>query len=101
MGLGRPANNPVTHAAALWAINWCFALTQRATRLRMARRLGVMYVSYDRRIWAPAWRIRLATYVGDPAFAAAGRTVGPACRVFGHTHPPPEERRGQLAERNA
>jgi len=31
MGLGRPANNPVTHAAVLWVINWCFALTQRAT----------------------------------------------------------------------
>jgi hypothetical protein len=24
MGLGRPVNNPVTHAAAFWAINWVF-----------------------------------------------------------------------------
>jgi hypothetical protein len=50
MGLGRPVNNPVAHAAALWAINWVFRAGTAGYSFADGPTLGVMDVSYDRHI---------------------------------------------------
>lgn len=54
-------HNPKQHAAALAAIKWLLATDRAGNRFAMARRLGVMYVIYDNRMWG-AWDGRWEQY---------------------------------------
>ena len=59
------ANVPGDRAAAHQMFHWLFRADAKGRRFAMARRLGVMYVIYNRRIWgsyraAEGWR----PYVG-------------------------------------
>jgi hypothetical protein len=62
---GVAANDPARRAAAHKVFHWLFRADALGRRFAMARRLGVMYVIYNRRIWgsyraADGWR----PYVG-------------------------------------
>jgi hypothetical protein len=62
---GVAANEPGERAAAHQVFHWLFRADAEGRRFAMARRLGVMYVIYNRRIWgsyqaAEGWR----PYVG-------------------------------------
>ena len=54
-------HNPKQHAAALATIKWLLATDRAGNRFAMARRLGVMYVIYDNRMWG-AWDGRWEQY---------------------------------------
>lgn len=54
-------HNAKQHAAALAAINWLLATDRVGHRFAMARRLGVMYLIYDNRMWG-AWDGRWEPY---------------------------------------
>jgi Putative peptidoglycan binding domain len=56
-------HNKNQHAAALAAIKWLLATDRSGNRFAMARRLGVMYVIYDNRMWG-AWDGRWEQYNG-------------------------------------
>lgn len=49
------------YAAAKAALGWLFATDEAGNRFAMARRLGVMYVIYDNRMWG-AWDGRWGEY---------------------------------------
>jgi hypothetical protein len=55
--------NKKQHAAALAAIKWLLATDSKGNHFAMARRLGVMYVIYDNRMWG-AWDGRWESYNG-------------------------------------
>ncbi|SHG17437.1 Putative peptidoglycan binding domain-containing protein [Jatrophihabitans endophyticus] len=55
--------NKAQHAAAKAAIAWLLATDKAGNRFAMARRLGVMYLIYDNRMWG-AWSGRWEDYNG-------------------------------------
>jgi hypothetical protein len=55
-GTGPSSQQPGRRCRCPLASNWGFALAQRATWLPMARRLGLVDGSCDRRNWAPTSR---------------------------------------------
>ncbi|WP_375477760.1 peptidoglycan-binding protein [uncultured Jatrophihabitans sp.] len=56
-------HNRKQHAAAKAAITWLLATDRAGNRFAMARRLGVMYLIYDNRMWG-AWDGKWAPYNG-------------------------------------
>ena len=54
-------HNSAQHAAAKAVLSWLLATDRAGNRFAMARRLGVMYVIYDNRMWG-AWDGRWAQY---------------------------------------
>jgi hypothetical protein len=54
-------NNARQHAAAKTFISWLLATDKAGNRFAMARRLGVMYLIYDNRMWG-AWDGRWEEY---------------------------------------
>lgn len=55
--------DPAQHADALAVLRWLLATDAAGNRFAMARRLGVMYVIYDNRMWG-AWDGRWEPYNG-------------------------------------
>jgi hypothetical protein len=62
---GVAVSDPAQDAAARQVFDWLFRADARGRRFAMARRLGVMYIIYNRRIWG-SYRARKGwrPYVG-------------------------------------
>jgi hypothetical protein len=69
-------HNTRQHAAAKAFISWLFATDQAGNRFAMARRLGVMYLIYDNRMWG-AWDGRWEEY--DNCSHLPARSYDNAC----------------------
>jgi Putative peptidoglycan binding domain len=75
-------HNPRQYAAAKAAIEWLLATDAAGNKFAMARRLGVMYLIYDNRMWG-AWDGRWEQY--NNCFHHPARSYDNACHRT-HVH---------------